>query len=226
MKKKKPMQTLAFLSPWKRFAVTGATILVALALYYLFPTDPRLNPMLQGIIAGIAFFLIVPMLYVKMVLKSPVHLLGFQASQRRFGMAAVVLSVVAGLSVLVFLARAYPLGAQYQLPGAVVRSFLFFVLYEIFIVGSLVFLYEVFFRGFVMLLWLRNFGFGAALFQAALFVGAYALLRGDISWQDAPLFFTAVISGLVAFYTKSIWYSFGASWLFLFLADAYFLTIR
>ena len=220
------MQTLAFLSPWKRFAITGATILIALALYYLFPTDPRLNPMLQGIIAGIAFFLIVPILYVKMVLKSPVRLLGFQASQRRFGVVAVVLSVVSALSVLVFLVKVYSLGTQYQLPDAAARSFLFFILYETLIVGSLIFLYEVFFRGFVMLLWLRNFGFGAALFQAALFVGAYAVLRGEISWQDAPIFFTAIISGLIAFYTKSIWYSWGAAWLFLFLADAYFLTIR
>ncbi len=220
------MHTLAFLSPWKRFAITGMTILVSLALYYFFPSDARLDPMLQNIVAGIAFLLVVPILYVRTVLKEKVQALGFQASHRRLGWVAVVLSVIPALAVLAFLVKVYSVGAHYALPTSVIQSFPLFLFYEVFIVGAIAFLYEVFFRGFVMLLWLRDFGFGAALFQALLFVGTYAVLRGGITWQDMPLFFTAVIAGFVAFYTKSIWYSFATSWLFLFLADAYFLVIR
>jgi membrane protease YdiL (CAAX protease family) len=220
------MHTLAFLSPWKRFAITGSAILVSLLLCYSFPTDARLNQSLQSVMVGIAFFLIVPVLYVKMVLKEPLGSLGFQRSHRKFGWASVILTVIPALAVLVVLVKTSSVGGQYHLPLFATQSFPLFLLYELFLVGALVFLYEVFFRGFVMLLWLKDFGFGSALFQAVFFIGSYAILRGGVSWQDVPLFFTAVISGFVAFYTKSIWYSFSASWLFLFLADAYFLAIR
>ena len=220
------MHTFAFLAPWKRFAITGLTILVSLLLYYFFPSDARLDPMFQSIVAGIAFFLVVPILYVRMVLKDPIQFLGFQTSHRRLGWAAVILSVIPALAVLVLLVKTFSVGAHYALPVSATQSFAVFLFYEVFVVGSLIFLYEVFFRGFVMLLWMDGFGFSAALVQALLFAASYAILRGVVTWQDMPLFFTAVISGFVAYYTKSVWYSFAASWLFLFLADAYFLAIR
>lgn len=213
------------ISPKKRFLADGSAVLLALSAYYLFPFDAKLNGMIQSVVLGIAFLGVLPVLYVKLIRKERVSVLGIGPSVRRLGWLSVPLATLSALSVLYLLVRQYPVGENYYLPSLAISSFPIFLLYEVLAVGIIAFLYEVFFRGFVQLLWLGRYGISAVFFQFAIFSG-FLLLTDGIFWQSAPILVAAVSSGFIASYTRSIYYSWISGWLVMFLADAYFLISK
>lgn len=218
------MQSLAFLSPRRQFVATGLMVLGALLVYYLFPFDGNLNETVQTLVSGSVFLLLIPILYVKLILKKSVRSLGLRGSERLHGWISIPLVTIPVLSVLYLLARYYPVEDGYYIPSIAADSFWMFLLYEFLIVGTIAFLYEVFFRGFVQLLWLKSAGLVSVLLQAILFF-LLVLVTNGVTWQSAPMLFAAISAGFVAQYTRSIWYSWGSAWLALFLADAYMLTL-
>lgn len=218
------MQSLAFLSPRKQLVVTGFMVLGALLLYYFFPFDEKLNDTVQAIVSGVVFFLVLPILYVKLILKEPISALGFRGSERRHGWISIPLVTIPILSVLYLSVLYYPVEDGYYIPSIAVDSFWLFLLYEILLVGTIAFLYEAFFRGFVQLFWLRKSGLFAILFQASLFF-VFVLVTDGVTWQSIPMILSAAAAGFVAQYTRSIYYSWVAAWLLLFLSDAYLLTL-
>lgn len=209
----------------KRFLADGLAVLLALAAYYLFPLDAKLNGVTQSVVLGIAFFGILPILYVKLVRKEPLSAIGLGPSVRRFGWASVPLAVAPVLAVLFLLVRQYPVEDGYYLPSLAMTSFPVFLLYEVLAVGVVAFLYEVFFRGFIQLLWLGRYGLWSVLFQFVLF-SVFLLVTDGIFWQSAPILVAALASGFIASYTRSIYYSWTAGWLVVFLADAYLLISK
>jgi hypothetical protein len=162
---------------------------------------------------------------VKVILREPLSLLGFQGNEGRFGFVMVPLTVIPVLSIWYVMLRLYPASGAYGLPTIVRSSFPFFILYEVVLTGALAFLYEVFFRGTVQLLWLRKAGFSAVLYQVALFLLFMSVTDG-ITWGSVPLILAAAAAGLVAQYTRSIYYSFAAAWILLFLSDVFLLIQR
>ncbi|HWQ59898.1 MAG TPA: hypothetical protein VN420_01975 [Candidatus Fimivivens sp.] len=220
------MTFLPLLSRWKPMLRTGLLALGTLAVYILFPAESRLNATVQSVLLGAALFVVVPILYVKLILRAPLSSLGFQDSTRRLGFLAVPLVAILVLSVWYVLLRIFPVSDSYFLPVAIRSSFPLFLLYEVVLVGLIAFLYEVFFRGLVLILWLRRFGLGAAFFQAGLFLAFVAVSGNGLVWQDAPLLLSATASGFIASYTRSIPYSWVTAWLVLFLSDVLILVIR
>lgn len=218
------MQSLAFLSPQRKFVATGLMALGALLAYYFFPFDGKLNDTVQALISGTVFFLILPILFTKFILKEPMGALGFRGSERRHGWISIPLVTIPVLSVLYLLVRYYPVEEEYYIPSLAAGSFPLFLLYEILFVGAIAFLYEAFFRGFIQLMWFRKLGLSAVFIQTALFF-VFVLVTDGVTWQELPMVLAAFSAGFVAFYTRSVWYSFAASWLVLFLADAYLLTL-
>jgi membrane protease YdiL (CAAX protease family) len=118
-----------------------------------------------------------------------------------------------------------PFLLDYRLPIVVEEQFLFFVLYELLLSGPIVFMFEVFFRGFIMLLWLRKWGVWSVAVQAGLFLFLHTV-SGDISAATIPALVFAPFAGLIAYQSRSIWYSFLATWFYLFLTDALVLILR
>lgn len=220
------MNTTPILSRWKRPLLTGFLVLGTLVLFALFPAENRINPTIQSVLLGMALFVALPMVFVRSVLREPFSSLGFRGTARRFGSVAVPLVVIPVLSVWYVILQTYPVSDAYYLPAAVRVSFPFFLLYEIVLVGIIAALYEVFFRGFVQILWLRRAGLWAVPVQVGLFAIFMTLSGGGISWQDAPLLMAAIASGFVASYTGSIPYSLVTSWLVMFLSDVLVLVSR
>ncbi len=217
---------LLLLSKWKRFFQITILVFGTLAVYVFFPAESRLDVTVQSILLSVVFFVVLPILFVKLILHESLSVLGFQGSKSRFGIVAVLAVVIPIVSVWYIFLRTYPVAESYYLPAVVHDSFPFFLLYEIILIGSLAFLYEVFFRGFVLILWLRKTGIWAVFFQSALF--AFFLMASGVgfSWQDAPLLLASLGSGFVAFYTRSVPYSWLSAWLILFLSDVLILIIR
>jgi hypothetical protein len=134
-----------------------------------------------------------------------------------------MLSVALGLAVIIALSYTTTFKSHFFFSAAVQTNFIGFVLYEALLVPFTVLLFEVFFRGLVQRLWLASFGILSILIQAGLFVGLL-YLADDLSWQRIPALIFSPLSGLIVYYSGSLWYSWAATWLFFFLTDVFLLV--
>ena len=216
---------LESLAPYRRFIVTGSLVLFSLAFLGFFRESESVSPVFQSLIVSIAFFLVIPLLYSKIVLKESLKNLGWQKGNMALGVLSGIVCVAIGLVAVFFLAKYFPFRENYLFPSLVETDFRWFVFYEIVLVGFTVLLYEAFFRGLVQYLWLSNTGIFAILVQSALF---FALLyfSDDLIWQKAPLLIFAPLSGIIVYYSHSLWYSLAASWIFFLLTDIFLLMLR
>jgi hypothetical protein len=217
---------LETLSKNRRFVVTGLLALFSLLFLGFFSENERLNPAFQGLVVSTVFFLVIPLLYSKMVLREPLKNIGLQKGNFWEGILTGLGSVALAMTVVIALAFTVPVfRGQYAFPALVETSFLWFVFYELVLIPSVIIFYEVFFRGLIELVWLKDLGLRAVFIQAAFFLG-FLYLSHDISWQRLPLLIFCPLAGLIAYRSGSLWYSFAASWVFLFLTDIFFLILR
>ena len=217
---------MALLAKNQRFIVTGLLVAFSLGFLGFFTESDQLSPVFQSFIVSIVFFLVIPVLYSKMVLKESLKNIGWQRGNVSAGILSGIASVTLALAAVVTLAFTFPdFREQYTFPVSVETNFGWFMLYELVLVAFTVLLYEVFFRGLIQLFWLRAFGPWSIVGQAALFFGL-AYFSQDISWAVAPLLIFCPFAGFIAYHSRSIRYSFAASWIFLFLTDVFFLIFR
>jgi len=209
----------------RRFIVTGALVLFSVLFLGLFSQSGKVNPFFQTFLVSITFFLVVPVLYSKIVLEESLKNWGWQEGKMFLGVLVGMLSVAVALGLIFVLTRTTVFSSEYSFPVTVQTHFGWFLVYELVVVAFTALLYEVFFRGLIQLLWLRSFGLWAVLFQA-LFVLTLLFLTGDISWQRVPLILFSPFAGLIAYFSQSIWYSWGASFIFFFLTDIFLLVIH
>lgn len=216
---------LEILSRYRQFVVTGMLILFSITFLGFFPESDTMSPVFQGFIVSVVFFLVIPILYSKIVLKESLKKIGWQKGNVLAGILSSIVSVaLAGIAVF-FLVRLTPFQANFRFPVLVETNFFWFMLYELVLVSFMILLYEVFFRGLVQLLWLRGFGVWAIFIQAGLFM-ILLYFGHDFSWQKAPLIIFAPFSGLITYFSRSIWYPIIASWFFFFLTDIVLLVLH
>lgn len=210
----------------RRFIITGLVALFSLGFSEFFAKSDGFSPALQGFIAGVIFFLVIPILYCKIVLKESLKNIGWQKGNVPAGVLAGIASVILGGAIVVGLVFVFPeFREQYIFPATVEESFVWFILYEIVLMPFVVLLYEVFFRGFAQLFWLRELGMWSIAIQTLFFLGLL-FFDDSLSWQMAPFIIFSPLAGFIAYRSQSIWFSFTASWVFLFLTDIFFLIFR
>ncbi len=207
----------------KRFIVTGLLVLFSVFFLGFFSQSDKVNPIFQTLLVSLTFFLVVPVFYCKIVLKESFENIGWHRGKIFFGMLLGILSVSLGLGCIFLLDRFSSMSEHYLFPTAVQTSFLGFFLYEALLVPFIALLYEVFFRGLIQRLWLRSFGISTVLLQTMFFFGLL-YLADDLSWQRVPMMLFAPLSGIIVYYSGSLWYAWGASWLFFFLTDIFLLV--
>ena len=206
----------------RKFVVTGGALFLSLLLFIFFPGTERLPLGIQSIIAFSVFFFLFPILYVQFILGESWRAIGFQMEQTLSSWIGVALAVVVGFAIFFFGYQWWSaLHEIYRLPFTVERSFLSFVRYELFLLVTL-FFYEVFFRGFVMSLFLRRFGVWSVLLQWGIFLLFLFASQSFSMDQSAMILFTP-LAGWVAYRSQSIWYSFLASGLFFMMTDVFLL---
>lgn len=216
---------LPFLARHKEFIGTSTAVITALLLLAYLGDSRDVNPVLQSLITYVGVFLVIPILYCKILLGRPLSSIGFQTGNAWAGVGGSVLALAVALAALLVLWNFTPLLKDFMLPRAVEEKFLIFVLYEVFVNGFITLLYETFFRGFVMLLWLRNLGIWSVFVQAGLFFLLVYLSNG-LTPETIPLILFAPFAGLIAYQSRSLMFSFAASWFFSFFTDAVVLIFR
>lgn len=213
------------LSRNKEFLTTTVIVVISILFLGYFKESEQVDPKIQGLIVASTVFLVIPLLYCKIILERPLSALGFQRGNAWAGIGGGVIALSAALGALFVLWNFTPLLEGYRLPIIVEEQFLFFVLYELFFNAFFLFLFEVFFRGMVLLLWLRELRIWGVFIQAGLF-GGILFLSNSIDAQTLPLLLFAPFAGLIAYQSRSLWYSLGFGWFFLLLVDALVLILH
>lgn len=200
----------------RNFFTTSLVVLACLVLFSVFPT----SNIFQEIISSLTFFFVVPILYVKIILKKDLGEFGFQKGDVKKGIILALESLILSILIIYILFEYFSFAKNYQIPPAVANNFQFFVLYEIFIVGFFTALYEILFRGFIQFSFFEKIGFWVILVQFLLFVMLF-LATGNLNWSIAPFIVMAPFSGYTALKSKSILYSFVSTLVFIILIDAF-----
>ena len=209
----------------KRFVITGLLVLFSVGFLGFFEESENVAPAVQALIVSLVFFLVIPVLYSKIILGESLGNMGWRRGNAFAGVLSGVACIGLATVASVLFIKMSPFGDYYRLPGLAEMSFFWFVLYEVVLVSLVTFLYEAFFRGFIQLSWLRDFGVMAVVIQTVSFF-AFFYLSGSFTWQYAPLLLFAPLSGIIAYVSRSIWYPLLASWLYFFITDILILTLH
>jgi hypothetical protein len=209
----------------KKFVGTTALIIFCLIFFAFFEQTEELSSIIQGFIIAFIFFFCLPLAYCRYVLREPLASLGIQGTLNIKDFLWALLLAFVGFMAIWALQWQFPALAKETLfPVIVEESFLWFVIYALTAIPLTVAVYEVFFRGLIQILWLRNTWI-AVLTQFLLFSGLL-LLSDGADLTDVPLIITALLAGIVAKKTGSLWYSLGTGILILFFTDVLFLSLR
>lgn len=209
----------------KHFVGTAILIAFCILFFAFFETSSQLSLVLQAFIITCIFFLILPVTYVRLVLREPLAHLGFRRVNNPWGVSWAALGVLVGFLSIWFLVRTYPTVASETLfPVLVETKFPWFIAYALTLMPLTILIYEVFFRGMIQILWLQN-SWLAVFVQFFLF-GGLLLVTGGFVWASAPLVIVAIVAGIVAKQTQSLWYAILTSYLITFSTDILFLSLR
>ncbi|GBE17080.1 hypothetical protein BMS3Abin15_00916 [bacterium BMS3Abin15] len=199
----------------KKLITTGGVIILCLVLVAFFPR----KDVFQGIIVNLTFLLIIPILYIKIILKKKLGNFGLQTGDKKKGIIWAVLSLVVSLLIFYIIYNYTSFSEYYRLPQRIMTDFWFFIFFEVLLIGSITVLYEFFFRGFVMFNFTEKFGYWAVIAQFLLFI-LFLLATGNLGWSIIPIIISAPFAGITAYKSRSLIYSLGVSLFFVIISDA------
>jgi hypothetical protein len=206
---------LTKLSAYKGESVSILIIVVCLSLYLLFPTAN----VFQQLISSAAFLLVIPLLYIKIVLKKPLAEYGFQLGEKKIGLTTAGISLLISIPLFYVIFSYTGLPRYHNLPAIVIKNFFYFIAYEMLLVGLFAVFYEVFFRGFLTLGFSKIWKYWSIAAQFLVFILFLFLSRGN-DWSLIPFAIISPFSAYVAYRSRSLIYSFATTLIFVILADA------
>ena len=199
----------------KETAITSTVIIICLALFYLFPTGGGMEKMT----ASLFFLLIIPMLYIKLILKKNLRDFGWQVNNWRKGVVFSGMSLAFCLLIFYVIFKYADLQNNYFLPRAAYQSFWYFIFYELFIVGVFLALYLFFFSGFVFFSFEKILGSFAPLLPFFLFVVFFWIVSA-FSWKNYGYIILSFPLPFVVQRSRSLFFPLVAGLLFMLISDA------
>jgi membrane protease YdiL (CAAX protease family) len=199
----------------KKLLVTGGMIILCLFLFVAFPA----SNIFQKMIVYATFFITIPILYVKIVLREDLKNYGLQKGDWRKGLLWGGLSLAASLAVFYLILHYTKFALGYHLSPFATDRFFHFMLYEIFLVGFFVFIYEFFFRGIVMFSLAPKARGWSIVIQFIMFI-LLLYFTHSFRWSMTYFMIGAAFSGVVAYQGRSLIYSISANWIFIVIADS------
>lgn len=189
---------------------------VCLFLLAKFPTQKE--NLFQQYVSGLAFLAFIPFLYIRIILKKDTKHLGLQTGNVRKGIFWTAVSFAVSF-LMVFLAQKYlGLSEKYGTPQLIFSGFTRFLLYAFLITAPWAALYEFFFRGFILFGTKENIGYWAIILQFTMFALMVAFFENPM----LMIFYvvSAPFSGIIAYQSRSLIYSFFYSWIFIVICSA------
>jgi hypothetical protein len=213
---------IKFLIEWKETLASSFVIIVCLFLFYFFPV----NGAIQDLSRSLIFLLIIPVLYVKIILKKDVSGFGFVFSGYRKGFFWMGGTLLVALLIAYALINFTGFKEAYinMIPFAAYNNFLAFLLYELVFVNFMLFLHEAFFNGFVFFTFKEIFGYWSILVVTLSFLG-FLLAANALDWRMAPWIIALPLGAWSAYENRSFIYSYLMGFTFMIILDAYVIHV-
>lgn len=189
---------------------------ICIFLLIKFPTQG----VFQQLAVFFVFFLLIPLLYIKMILKESVVDYGVKLRNLGKGILWILVLVLAYLPLLYLLTAYTFFNVEYNPSSLIQQSFGAFILYEIVLVTFFVIIYDFFFRGFLMIGILERTGLFSILIQFIVLVGIF-YIADSLSWSNSLYVITAPFSGIIAYKTKSLYFSSLLALILILITDAW-----
>lgn len=204
---------------------SSVTLMVIFACMLLFAFFPIKMDYFQGVALSLVFLFLVPYFYIKIILKKNLSEFGFQIIKWKEGflLMPICFLIMAGVFYVVFQYTDFK--EQYFLREySMVNSFWYLFVYEFLVINLYIILYEVFFRGFVMFYFKERFSIYSVFIQLIIFVIFLYILQ-RLSLDYIFYIMAALLSGLIAYKSKSLVYSYLFSIIVLIAGDLIYLKL-
>lgn len=213
-------KTIQFISIWKTELISSVVILTCLLLLAFFPTQGSL----QNFSASLFFLFLLPILYIRFILKKDLRNFGFNLQNAQAGFVWAIGMFFVSALLIFALMYFFDFENKYLLPAYLAQNFNLFLFYELILVNFILFLQEFFFKGFILFLFSEKLGFVTVIIQALIFT-LFLLFASDLIWKLAPFIILSFTGGIVAYKSRSFLYSYLMSLFFLIILDAYIIYL-
>ena len=205
---------------WKKTFLGLGIGTLSLVVFSFFPTANFLETFTKSLV----FLLIVPYFFVKLVLKENLSDFGMRFHWEKRGLVGSLALVFIGLLIIYPLANYTSFPQHYPLPQAIRNNFGFFVFYQLILVNLLLLFQEYFFKGFLISTCREKFSYLSIPLQALIYLIPLMLVSESL-WSVIPMAIVSVFGGILAYHTRTFFYSYLGSWVFMLLLDAYLIFL-
>lgn len=213
-------QKSQLLPNWQTEIISSVMVLMCLFLVSLFPAQDDLQ---YFSLYFFALFLL-PVLYIKFILKKNLVDFGFNLRNKTMGFSWALGMLIVSFLIIFALMHLFDFEQKYPLPQYLSKSFWLFLFYELVLVNFIYFINEFFFRGFFLALFAKKLGLSSFIIQALVFI-VFLLQSESVDWSLAPLIILSFTGGLVAYKSDSFIYSYLMSLVFILFLDAYIIYL-
>lgn len=208
----------------KEFLATSGIAMICLVLSIIFPVGNGI----EGLTRLLFFFLVIPVFFIKFILKKKVSEFGLNLKNRKVGIFWGVLMLVVSLAAIYILIEYTGFIGKYKISPLIVGSFTFFLVNMLIFANLTLFLQEFFFRGFALSFLKKRIGVLSILVQSCVYFIAALIIYGGFSsnlWQIAPPMILSISGGITAYKSNSMVYSWASGLIFLILFSAYAISM-
>jgi membrane protease YdiL (CAAX protease family) len=195
-------------------------VFVCLGLFLIFPA----NDFFQKSCKYLFFLFLVPIIYIKMILKRNLFEFGFILPRKKSDFFWAIGVLFAFLIFCFCLVEFTNFKNHYHLFGSIRNNFSDFLLYELLFFNFLLLIQEFFFKGFLL------FSFSQKIYSWSIvltFLAFYLTLffQKITHWQMLPLLFLFFFGAWLTYKTKSLWLSYLTSLIAMILFESFLIFI-
>jgi len=199
----------------KEFSIVLFFIIVLLIVYGIFPV----KNVFQQIIVMATFFGVIPIIFNKFILKKELSDVGFKLGDWKQGLIWGGISIVMVGAFFLSIIYFFNFLKYYTIPFSIIHNYKNFLFYEFVLVIPVIFIYDFFFRGFIMLTLQNKLAYWAIIAQILIFLILIAATK-SFAWALTPYLISAPLAGVVVYKSRSIFYSTVFQFIILLILDA------
>jgi membrane protease YdiL (CAAX protease family) len=203
----------------KEIVCTSFFVFLSIFFYTLFPNEN----IFQKIFSILAFFVVLPLFFNKIILGRNIDSFGFRRGNYTEGLKFGLISLVINGFILFIYSYFFNFFDRYGVPQFIIENFSNFLLYELVISLSFIFLYEFYFRGFIMFIFESHFKYWSILIQSFFVLLLFLNMDDSYKFSFMPYLIFSPFAGFISYKSKSIIYSGIAQFIIVLSLDVIFM---
>jgi membrane protease YdiL (CAAX protease family) len=205
---------------WEELSVNSLVILACLILFLKLPATSSF----QEISKEVFFLVIVPILYIKLILKRSLESFGFSLPKGKVNFFWAGGTLIFSLIIFFFLIKFTGFKANYHIARTIQNNFGAFLFYELLTFNFLFLLQEIFFKGFVLFSFSPKFKSWSILITAAIYCLAL-FSENYFVWQAAPLILFSFLGTWLVYKNNSFWLAYAVGLISIISLDSFLIFI-